>query len=177
VIAGSTSPGIEPYNSNSYTHKSLTGSFNVCNRHLKKLLITKGKDTTAVWSSIMNHEGSVQHLDFLTNYEKDVFKTAFEINQSWLIELAADRTPYICQSQSLNIFVSADIDKKEVNKLHYLAWKKGVKSLYYKRSKSLQRADKISISSGQEYHQHQLEINLSPAVVQQKDDDECLSCQ
>ena len=124
----------------------------------------------------MNHEGSVSHLDFLTTDEKDVFKTAFEINQEWLIEHATDRTPYINQAQSINIFIPADIDKKDLNRLHYLAWKKGIKSLYYCRSKSLQRADKVSISDGVE--KHQLEMKLSPVITKEDNKyDECLSCQ
>ncbi len=176
VIAGSTSPGIEPFNSNAYTQKSLTGSFNIRNKYLKKLLQMKDKDTEEIWSSIMNHEGSVSHLDFLSKDEKDVFKTAFEINQQWLIEHAADRTPYVSQAQSINIFIPADIDKSELNKLHYLAWKKGVKSLYYCRSKSLQRADKVSISENVD--KHQLKMKLSPVITKGEDKyDECLACQ
>ncbi len=176
VIAGSTSPGIEPINSNAYTQKSLTGSFNIRNKYLKALLKEKGQDSDEIWSSIMNHEGSVSHLDFLTTDEKDVFKTAFEINQEWLIEHATDRTPYINQAQSINIFIPADIDKKDLNRLHYLAWKKGIKSLYYCRSKSLQRADKVSISDGVE--KHQLEMKLSPVITKEDNKyDECLSCQ
>ncbi|WPX96546.1 ribonucleoside-diphosphate reductase subunit alpha [Candidatus Bandiella euplotis] len=174
VIAGSTSPGIEPFNSNAYTQKSLSGSFNIRNKFLKKLLQEKGMDNEDVWSSIMNHEGSVRHLDFLNQHEKDVFKTAFEVDQYWLIEFAADRTPYICQAQSVNLFLPADINKKELNKLHYLAWKKGLKSLYYLRSKSLQRADKVSLAVNDV--QQQLEIKLTP---KEEDDkyDECLACQ
>ena len=176
VIACSTSPGIEPINSNAYTQKSLTGSFNIRNKYLKALLQEKGQDSDDIWSSIMNHEGSISHLDFLNNNEKDVFKTAFEINQEWLIEHAADRTPYISQAQSLNIFVPADIDKKDLNKLHYLAWKKGIKSLYYCRSKSLQRADKVSISEN--IDKHQLEMKLSPVITKEDNEyDECLACQ
>jgi len=85
--------------------------------------------------------GSVQHLDFLTQDEKDVFKTAFELDQRWVIEHAADRTPYICQSQSLNIFLPANVHKRDLHQIHHMAWKKGVKSLYYCRSKSIQRAE------------------------------------
>jgi ribonucleoside-diphosphate reductase alpha chain len=177
VIAGSSSPGIEPYNANCFTQKSLTGSFNIKNKNLKTLLQSKDKDTNEIWSSIMNHEGSVMHLDFLSNHEKDVFKTSIEINQKWLIEHAADRTPYICQSQSLNLFVSADIDKKELNSLHYLAWKRGVKSLYYCRSKSLQRADKVSLLEEKEIHQLDLKLVPKPAKSQESEYDECLSCQ
>ena len=92
-----------------------------------------------MWDTILEHEGSVQHLDFLTQDEKDIFKTAFELDQRWIVELAADRTPEICQSQSLNIFLPGDVDKWDLHMLHWTAWERGVKSLYYLRSKSVQR--------------------------------------
>jgi ribonucleoside-diphosphate reductase alpha chain len=141
IICGGASPGIEPVAANSFTHKTLSGSFNVRNRYLTELLEEKGRNDEAVWSSITLNEGSVQHLDFLSEEEKDVFKTAFELDQRWLIELAADRAPLVCQSQSLNLFLRADAHKRELHNLHFQAWKKGVKSLYYCRSKSLQRAE------------------------------------
>lgn len=144
VIAGNASPGIEPFAANSFVQKTLTGSFNVRNKHLEKLLIEKGFNNDQVWSSIATHEGSVQHLTFLSEEEKQVFKTAYEIDQNWLIELAADRTPYITQAQSLNIFLPGNVSKKYLNNIHFKAWKKGVKSLYYCRSTSIQRADKVS---------------------------------
>ncbi len=186
IIAGNSSPGIEPYNANTFTQKTLTGSFNVCNKHLTKILQDKGHDTEDTWSSIMNHEGSVQHLDFLSADEKDVFKTAFEIDQRWVIDLAADRTPYITQAQSLNIFIPADIHKRDLHMLHFAAWKKGVKSLYYCRSKSIQRADKVSSKSVMSAIQ--LEMKLTPPLSESKgeakadaansnDYDECLACQ
>jgi ribonucleoside-diphosphate reductase alpha chain len=165
VIAGSASPGIEPYSSNSYTQKSLAGSFNLRNRFLQKLLDQKGKNTDKMWSSIMNHEGSVAHLNFLTKDEKDVFKTAFEIDQRWLIDLAQDRTKFICQSQSLNLFLPASVSKTDLVMLHYTAWKKGLKSLYYLRSKSSQRGDKVSLDIKRDQ------------VEKEVDYDECLSCQ
>ena len=110
------------------------------NPYLEKVLELKGKNTDAVWSSILENEGSVSHLDFLTQDEKDVFKTAFEIDQRWIVDLAADRTPDICQSQSLNLFLAGDVDKWDLHMLHWSAWERGVKSLYYLRSKSVQRA-------------------------------------
>lgn len=178
IIAGNTSPGIEPYNANSYTQKTLTGSFNVKNKHLIELLKQKGKNSPEVWSSIMTHEGSVQHLDFLTQDEKDIFKTAFEIDQRWVIDLAADRTPYICQAQSLNVFIPSDIHKKELHELHYRAWKKGVKSMYYCRSKSIMRADAVSKKV---VHPKQLEMNLFNGAPKSENNDnkydECLACQ
>ena len=144
IICGGSSPGIEPIAANSFTHKTLSGSFSVKNRHLKILLAEKGKDTDAIWSSITTHEGSVQHLDFLSDDEKDVFKTAFELDQRWVIDLAGDRAEFICQSQSVNVFLPADVEKKMLHEIHWQAWKKGVKSLYYCRSKSIQRAEAIS---------------------------------
>lgn len=189
IIANNSSPGIEPYNANTFTQKTLTGSFNVKNKHLKNVLQKHGIDNDDTWSSIMTHEGSVQHLDALSQDEKDVFKTAFEIDQRWVIDLAADRTPFICQAQSLNIFIPADIHKRDLHMLHFTAWKKGVKSMYYSRSKSVQRADKVSTKS--EKSAIQIEMVLPPqhsinaAKVTQGEHqeasntnyDECLACQ
>ncbi len=144
IIAGNASPGIEPIAANVFLQKTLSGSFTVRNRHLHKLLIEKGRDTDEVWSSITLSKGSVQHLDFLTQQERDVFKTAFELDQRWVVEHAADRTPYVCQSQSVNLFLPADIHKRDLHQIHMLAWKRGLKSLYYCRSLSIQRADTVS---------------------------------
>ncbi|RZB13129.1 ribonucleoside-diphosphate reductase subunit alpha [Ehrlichia minasensis] len=170
IIAGNTSPGIEPYAANVFTHKTLTGSFIVRNKFLQKLLMLKGKDNEQVWSSISTNEGSVQHLDFLTEEEKLVFKTAYELDQRWIIEHTSDRSKYICQAQSVNIFLPPNIHKRYLHKIHFLAWKKGLKSLYYCRSKSIQRADKVSHGA------------LEKSVEQYKqitnfDYNECLSCQ
>ncbi|QJC27392.1 vitamin B12-dependent ribonucleoside-diphosphate reductase [Anaplasma platys] len=171
IIAGNTSPGIEPYAANVFTHKTLTGSFTVRNKFLQELLKSKGKDNVQVWSSISTNEGSVQHLDFLGDHEKLVFRTAYELDQRWVIEHSADRTPYICQSQSVNIFMPAGVHKRYLHKVHFLAWKKGVKSLYYTRSKSVQQADKVS---------H--DVNVASVVTPSRqitnfDYDECLACQ
>ena len=124
IICGGASPGIEPIAANAYTHKTLSGSFPVKNRYLEQLLEEKGQNTEDVWSSIFTNEGSVQHLDFLDDHEKDVFKTAFEIDQRWLIEHAGDRTPYVCQAQSLNVFLPADVHKAELHRVHWEAWQK-----------------------------------------------------
>ncbi|OAB56391.1 ribonucleotide-diphosphate reductase subunit alpha [Leptolyngbya valderiana BDU 20041] len=140
IICGGTSACIEPIPANIYTHKTLSGSFTVRNRHLQALLAERGEDTPSTWASILEHEGSVQHLECLTDDEKAIYRTAFEIDQRWVIELAADRAPMICQSQSLNLFLPGDIDKWDLHMLHYTAWKRGIKSLYYCRSKSLSRA-------------------------------------
>jgi ribonucleoside-diphosphate reductase alpha chain len=144
IICGGASPGIEPMAANSFTHKTLSGSFNVRNKYLARLLDMKGRNTEEVWSSITVNEGSVRHLDFLDEQEKLVFRTAFEIDQRWLVELAADRAPFICQAQSLNLFLPANVHKRTLHQLHLMAWKRGVKSLYYCRSKSIQRAEKAS---------------------------------
>ncbi|CEF55638.1 ribonucleoside-diphosphate reductase subunit alpha [Acetobacter ghanensis] len=144
IIAGNASPGIEPIAANVFLQKTLSGSFTVRNRHLQKLLAEKGQDTPEVWSSITTSKGSVQHLDFLTQQEKDVFKTAFELDQRWVVEHAADRQPFICQAQSVNLFLTADVHKRDLHQIHFQAWKKGLKSLYYCRSLSIQRADTVS---------------------------------
>jgi ribonucleoside-diphosphate reductase alpha chain len=144
IIAGNASPGIEPIAANVFLQKTLSGSFSVRNRHLQKLLAERGQDTDAVWSSITVNKGSVQHLDFLTEHEKAVYKTAFELDQRWIIEHAADRTPYICQSQSVNVFLPPDVHKRDLHQIHFMAWKRGMKSLYYCRSLSIARADTVS---------------------------------
>jgi ribonucleoside-diphosphate reductase alpha chain len=143
IIAGNASPGIEPIAANVFLQKTLSGSFAVRNRHLQKLLAARGQDNDEVWSSITRTAGSVQHLDFLTEQEKAVFKTAFELDQRWVIEHAADRTPYVCQSQSVNVFLPANVNKRDLHQIHLLAWKRGLKSLYYCRSMSLLRADNV----------------------------------
>lgn len=167
VICGGTSAGIEPIPANIYTHKTLSGSFVVKNKFLQEALAGYGKDTDETWNSILEHEGSVQHLEFLSQDERDTFKTAFEIDQRWIIELAADRAPSICQAQSLNLFVAGDVDKWDLHMLHWSAWEKGVKSLYYLRSKSVQRAA-FAGSDGIE------SVAFKPETT---DYEECLACQ
>ena len=169
IICGGASPGIEPSAGNSFVQKTLSGSFNVRNPHLKKLLSEKNMDTDEIWSSITTNKGSVQHLDFLSDHEKDVFKSAFEVDQRWLIDLAAQRTPYICQSQSLNVFIPADVHKKDLHQIHFQAWKKGIKSMYYLRSMSIQRSDVVS-NMGQSTNNVLDQENTN-------DYEECLSCQ
>jgi ribonucleoside-diphosphate reductase alpha chain len=144
IIAGNSSPGIEPIAANVFLQKTLSGSFTVRNRHLQKLLAEKAMDADEVWSSITLKQGSVQHLDFLTEQEKAVYKTAFELDQRWIVEHAADRAPFVCQSQSVNVFLAADVHKRDLHQIHMMAWKKGVKSLYYCRSLSIARADAVS---------------------------------
>ncbi|MEX6632350.1 ribonucleoside-diphosphate reductase subunit alpha [Hyphococcus lacteus] len=175
IICGGASPCIEPIPANVFTHKTLSGSFTVKNVALKKMLEEKGQDTDETWNSILEHEGSVQHLEFLNQDEKDVFKTAFEIDQRWVIELAADRSPYICQGQSVNVFLPGDIDKWDLHMLHWSAWEKGVKSLYYCRSKSIQRAGFANGAKAKENETDGISSMMEAAAP--TDYDECLACQ
>jgi len=179
IICGGASPGIEPNAANAYTHKTLSGSFAVKNPHLEKILEERGHNTEDVWSSIFTNEGSVLHLDFLTPEEKDVFKTAFEIDQRWLIEHAADRTPFVCQAQSLNVFLPASVHKADLHRIHWEAWKKGVKSLYYCRSKSIQRAESnASWVRSRESKGRDPELSDQTAGAEEpKKYEECLACQ
>ena len=174
IICGGTSPGIEPISGNSYMHKTLSGSFNVRNRHLGKLLAEKGRDNEETWSSITTNEGSVQHLEFLTRDEKDVFKTAFELDQRWVVELAADRTPHIDQSQSVNLFLPADVHKRDLHQIHFQAWKKGMKSLYYCRSKSIQRAEVVTERGAAAETPNEAS---AIEIAESTDYEECLACQ
>jgi len=168
IICGGTSAGIEPIPANIYTHKTLSGTFAVRNPYLERLLEVRGQNVPSVWDSILENEGSVQHLDFLTPDEKDVFKTAFELDQRWVVELAADRTPDICQSQSVNIFLPGDVDKWDLHMLHWSAWEQGCKSLYYLRSKSVQRAAHAGAEAV---------ASIVLADEGRTDYEECLACQ
>ncbi|WP_375397960.1 ribonucleoside-diphosphate reductase subunit alpha [uncultured Sphingomonas sp.] len=171
IICGGTSACIEPIPANIYTHKTLSGSFSVRNPYLEKIFIDKAKNTDAVWNTILEKAGSVQHLDFLTQEEKDAYKTSFEIDQRWLIELQADRTPFIDQSTSLNLFIPADVEKWDLLMLHFRAWELGIKSLYYLRSKSVQRA---GFAGGVEADNT---IEKPKYEFATTDYDECLACQ
>jgi ribonucleoside-diphosphate reductase alpha chain len=175
IIAGNASPGIEPIAANVFVQKTLSGSFTVRNRALAALLAEKGRDDDDTWTSITVNKGSVQHLDFLTEHEKAVFRTAYELDQRWVIEHAADRTPFVCQSQSVNLFLPANVHKRDLHQLHFQAWKKGMKSLYYCRSLSIQRADTVSekavrveAASG---------AVPAPLARETRNYEECLACQ
>jgi len=175
IICGGTSACIEPIPANIYTHKTLSGSFIVKNPYLEKILDKKSKNSTNIWNSILERGGSVQHLDFLTAEEKAAFKTSFEIDQRWLLEFAADRAPYIDQAQSLNLFIPADVDKWDLMMLHFQAWEKGIKSLYYLRSKSVQRAGfagGVEADNTADAAKYEL-----AAGGEQTDYEECLACQ
>jgi ribonucleoside-diphosphate reductase alpha chain len=181
IIAGNASPGIEPIAANVFLQKTLSGSFTVRNRHLQKLLAAKGYDNEDVWSSITLSQGSVQHLDFLTEQERAVYKTAFELDQRWIIEHAADRTPYVCQSQSVNVFLPANVHKRDLHQIHMMAWKRGLKSLYYCRSLSIQRADTVSdmpkTSLIPAAVNDPVPLPVAAASVAATNYEECLACQ
>ncbi|HEU4779891.1 MAG TPA: ribonucleoside-diphosphate reductase subunit alpha [Steroidobacteraceae bacterium] len=174
VICGGTSACIEPIPANVYTHKTLSGSFSVRNPALRKVLDEKGLNNEDIWQSILAHEGSVQHLEGLNDDEKAVFRTAFEIDQRWVVELAADRAPLICQGQSLNLYLRSDIHKWDLLMLHWTAWERGVKSLYYCRSKSVQRAGFAGVEA--DNTRAWPTRPLAPETDEAKYD-ECLSCQ
>ena len=140
----STSPSIEPMKANAYTHRTRAGSFLVKNKYLEQLLIEKKENNDSTWTSIITAKGSVQHLPFLTEGEKAVFKTAQELDQNWVVQHAADRQTYICQGQSVNLFFPAGAPKRYVNKVHFKAWKEGLKGLYYLRTEAKSRAENVS---------------------------------
>jgi ribonucleoside-diphosphate reductase alpha chain len=184
IICGGASPGIEPIAANVYNHKTLSGSYIVRNPYLKKVLAKYGRDDDETWTTITVRKGSVQHLDFLDEQEKATFKTAFELDQRWVVEHAADRAPYICQSQSVNLFLPANVHKRDLHQIHVMAWKKGVKSLYYCRSLSIQRADAISekvVGQSDVMTKHvdeqQPSLELVSPQANTTNYEECLACQ
>jgi len=140
----STSPSIEPLKACAYTHRTRAGSFLVKNKYLDRLLTEKGQNNESNWTSIITNKGSVQHLPFLTEGEKSIFKTAQELDQNWVVQHAADRQKYICQGQSVNVFFPAGAPKSYVNKVHLKAWKEGLKGLYYLRTEAKSRAENVS---------------------------------
>ena len=162
IICGNTSPSIEPYRANAYTQKTKSGSYLQKNKFLETVLETYGQNTDNTWKSIVTNKGSVQHLEFLSEEEIEVFKTAVEINQSWVIEHASQRQPFICQSQSVNLFFPPDVNKGELHNVHMLAWAKNMKTLYYLRSEAISRADNVSNKIKREI------------IFEQQD---CLSCE
>lgn len=165
IICGNTSPSIEPYRANAFTQKTKSGTSLQKNEYLEHILQELGEDNPETWKSIVTNGGSVQHLDFLDQHTKDVFKTAVEIDQRWVIEMAADRQEYICQSQSLNVFFPADVSKQELHAIHMMAWKKKVKTLYYLRSEAYRRAEKVS------------DEMLRQKVLESMDESSCLACE
>lgn len=165
IICGNTSPSIEPYRANAFSQKTKSGTSLQKNEYLESILQDAGKDTDEVWKSIVTKGGSIQHLDFLDDWTKDVFKTAVEIDQRWVIELAADRQKFICQSQSLNVFFPSNVSKQELHAIHMQAWKGKVKTLYYLRSEAYKRAETIS------------DEVLRQRIFESIDETACLACE
>ena len=175
IIMGNTSPSIEPYRANAYRQDTLSGAFLNKNKFLDNIIkqkITENDklDYDEIWSSIIANDGSVQHLDILDEHQKEVFKTSMEIDQRWVIEHAADRQEFIDQAQSLNLFFRPDVNIKYLHACHFLAWKKGLKTLYYCRSEKLAKADKVSKRIEREVIK---ELDMS-AIAQ---GNECLACE
>lgn len=174
IIAG-TSPSIEPWKSNAYTHRTRVGSYLVKNPHLEKIIVSYANEnispdkkeewTKKQWKSVILSEGSVQHIDWMSDWDKKVFKTAFELDQRWIVDHAGDRQEFICQGQSVNLFFPAGTDKSIVNSVHVRAWKKKLKGLYYLRTNAGASAEKVS----QKVEQDKLQDFADP--------DDCLSCQ
>ena len=162
ILCGNTSPSIEPFRANAYTQKTKSGSHLHKNKFLEEELEKVASNDENTWKSIVANKGSVQHLDVLSDNTKEVFKTAVEINQSWIVEHAANRQQYICQSQSVNLFFPPDVNKGDLHNIHMLAWAKNMKTLYYLRSEAISRADNVS-------NQIKREI-----IFEQED---CLSCE
>ena len=171
-IIVSTSPSIEPMKANAYTHRTRAGSHLVKNIYLEQELKKAKKNTQDVWSDIITNGGSVQHLDFLSDKVKDVFKTAIELDQNALVEQAADRQEFLCQGQSLNLFFPAGADKKELHRSHFAAWKLGTKGLYYLRTETSQRAENVS----EKIARDQLK-DYETQTMDAESQDECVACQ
>lgn len=170
LIMGNTSPSVEPYRANVFRQDTLSGAFVYKNRFLKAKLQEIGMDDDDVWASIIANDGSIQHLNIDDNI-KEVFKTAMEIDQRWLVELAADRQKYIDQGQSINLFFSADVSIKYLHAIHFLAWKSGLKSLYYLRSDKVRKADKVGVQIKRQRIEDELDLK------QIADGDTCLACE
>jgi ribonucleoside-diphosphate reductase alpha chain len=172
AIILNTSPSIEPYKANIFLEKGVNGTKTTKNKFLVKLLQDLGKDTQEVWSEIISNDGSVATLDFLDDYQKDVFKTAIELDQTWLVQHAADRQQYVCQGQSLNLFFSPTVDVQYLHLVHLMAWQQGLKSLYYCRSSSMRKADSI----GKKVERERIETLAEMASKLAAGEDECLAC-
>jgi ribonucleoside-diphosphate reductase alpha chain len=175
ILMGNTSPSIEPYRANAYRQDTLSGSFLNKNRFLDKIIKEKCDadsklDYNEIWSSIIANDGSVQHLDILDDYTKDIFKTSMEIDQRWVIEHASDRQEWIDQAQSVNVFFRPDVNIKYLHAVHFQAWKQKLKTLYYCRSEKVAKADKVSKRIEREVIQ---EIDLRALAEGQ----ECLACE
>lgn len=171
IICGNVSPSVELIKSNAFVSKTLSGSFLVKNKYLEKVLEGYGRNTQDVWTSIITNAGSVQHLDFLSDDEKEVFKTAIEVSQFWVIDHAAIRQQYICQAQSINLFFPPDVEAKELNMVHLSAWKKGLKTLYYCRSEAGSRPETVAAKIERQI------MNLGEVAGTDDEPESCLMCE
>ena len=171
-LIGGTSPSIEPWKANAYTSRTRAGSHLTTNRHLVKVLEAYGKNDDATWSSIITSGGSVQHLDFLSDHEKNVFKTAIELDQRWVVRLAANRQKHLCQGQSLNVFFPAGADKKYLHDVHFQAWEQGTKGMYYLRTEATSRPENVSAK----IERQALSEIVAPTSMGESQD-ECVACQ
>jgi ribonucleoside-diphosphate reductase alpha chain len=175
IIMGNTSPSVEPYRANAYRQDTLSGSSLNKNKYLDKVIKKHAESHGAnwyedTWSSIIANDGSVQHLDFLNDWEKDVFKTSMEIDQRWIVEHAADRQNFIDQAQSINLFFRPDVNIKYLHAIHFMAWKLGLKTLYYCRSEKIGKADKVAKRIEREVIK---ELDMKALI----DGDTCLACE
>jgi ribonucleoside-diphosphate reductase alpha chain len=177
ILMGNTSPSIEPFRANAYRQDTLSGSSLNKNKYLDKIIqekcdndITATLDYNEIWSSIIANDGSVQHLEILDEWTKDVFKTSMEIDQRWLVQHAADRQEYIDQAQSLNLFFRPDANVKYIHAVHFQAWKEGLKTLYYCRSEKIGKADKVAKKIERQVIE---EIDLKALA----EGNECLACE
>ena len=164
IICGGVSPSIEPFRANAFTQKTLSGSALMKNPNLEKLLKEKGINNKKIWQSIITNKGSVAHLEELSKNERDTYKTAIELEQEYLVDLAADRQKYVCQAQSLNLFFTPDVNVRKLNNIHKRAWSKKLKTLYYLRSEAITRAEVVA-------------NKVERIVRKDAEEDECLSCQ
>lgn len=171
LIMGGTSPSIEPYRANIYRQDTISGAYIMKNRFLKAKLAELGLDTEEVWADLIAHDGSIQHRDDIPQDVKDVFKTAPEIDQRWIVELAADRQEFIDQGQSVNLFFPPDVSIAYLHACHFLAWKKGLKSLYYNRSDKLRKADRVGVKAERKRIEDEIDMR---AVA---DNSTCLACE
>jgi len=171
-IIVSTSPSIEPNKANAYTHRTRAGSHLVKNKYLEQELNKAKMNTQEVWSSIITNGGSVQHLDFLPQEVKDVFKTAIEIDQMCIVEQGADRQEYLCQGQSLNLFFPAGADKRDLHKAHFAAWELGTKGLYYLRTETSNKAENVSTKIARDALK-----DYETQAMESQSQDECVACQ
>lgn len=168
-LIGGTSPSIEPWKANAFTSRTRAGSHLTKNRHLEAVLESHGKNDEATWSSIITNGGSVQHLNFLSDQEKEVYKTAIELDQSWVVRHAAERQKWLCQGQSLNVFFPAGATKKYLHDVHFQAWEQGAKGMYYLRTEATNRAENVSQKVERQA--------LSEIVTTAESQDECVACQ